>query len=264
MNRNIAQVAALLGLSAGLACLPVRAEPAEFPPTKMYATAWGLTLARDGTGFYNELARFVLGSLNIDYEIRPYRRAMRHFFENPGSCLFPKSVAALVRTNEIPTAAGFINSIPVQKTFVAVFTPTGTSPVHGPSGLNGKRVAYAMGSKVPEYLGAEGAFFIAVADEVDKAEMLLSGRVDVLVANLPDAGIVYNHLGAPLPPFDPDYLPFPAATSRFLCHDTPGSQAFMDSLNKRLRHLHSSGELAAFYQSHGLEPSLYLAIPLDD
>jgi hypothetical protein len=234
------------------------AEPTEFPPSKVYATAWGLTLSTDGGGFYNDLGRYILLGLNIGYDIEPYRRAMRRFYEEQSSCIYPKSILGLIRTKDIDNSVGFIQSIPIQKTFVAVFTPPGSPAVRGPQELAGKRVAYAMGAKVPEYLGADGAFFIAVANEVDKARMLLTGRVDVMVGNLPDAGLVYSHLGSALPPYDPSYRPFPAASSRVVCHDTPGNRAFMDQLNRRLRSLHSSGDLKRFYEGYGLNASLYL------
>lgn len=247
-------------LCVGLAATPaVFAEPSEFMPSKIYATAWGLTLAADGTGFYNDLGRYVIDGLPIGYDIEPYRRAMRRFFDDTSSCVFPKSVAGLIRTREVNNAAGFIQSLEIQKTFVAVFSAMGQSTIGGPADLAGKRVAYAMGSKVPEFLGAEGAFFIAVADEVDKARMLITGRVDVMVGNLPDAGIVYQHLGSDLPPYDPAYAPFATASSRIVCHDTPGNRAFMDMLNQRLRTLRTSGALADFYRRYGLDPALYLS-----
>ncbi|NVJ98226.1 MAG: hypothetical protein HWE25_08740 [Alphaproteobacteria bacterium] len=260
MSRRLRQFGILAALAGCVLTPDALAEPSEFPPSKMYATAWGLTLAGDGTGFYNDLATFILEGLSIDYEIRPYRRAMRHFFETQDSCLYPKSVASLLRTKEVPTNAGFIDSIPIQKTFVAVFTMPGRPVIENATDLKGKRVAYAMGSKVPEYLGPDGVFFIAVADEVNKAEMLLSGRVDVLVANLPDVGMVYQHLKAPMPNYDPSFQPFAAARSRFLCHDTPGNQAFMDQLNHRIKSLRISGALANFYRGNGLDPDLYLKL----
>ncbi len=237
---------------------PLEAETTEFPPSKVYATAWGLTLSTDGGGFYNDLGRYVLQGLNIDYDIEPYRRAMRSFYEEQSSCVYPKSILGLIRTKDIDNSAGFIQSVPIQRTFVAVFAPPGKPAVRGPEELAGKRVAYAMGAKVPEYLGAEGAFFIAVANELDKARMLLTGRVDVMVGNLPDAGLVYSHLGSALPPYDPSYRPFPAASSRIVCHDTPGNRAFMDQLNRRILSLHQSGDLKRFYEGFGLNAGLYL------
>lgn len=242
-----------------LVSFPPIAESAAESPSKLLGTAWGLTLARDGTGFYNDLARFVVGSIAITYDVQPYRRAMRAFFDDPNACLYPKSLQGLLRTHDIPSTAGFIHSDPIQRTFVAVFSQHGKPTIARRTDLERKRVAYAMGSRVPEFLAADGADFIAVSDEVDKAKMLLNNHVDVMVGNLPDAQLVYQQLGASLPPFDAGFDPFPSARTRIVCHDTPGTRQFIGRINARLSKLLSSGELADFYELYGLDASLYIA-----
>lgn len=225
---------------------------------KVYVTAWGLTLESDGSGFYNELGHFILKDTTADYDIEPYRRAVRRFLKDGESCLYPKNIEALLHTRDINTTDGLIESLPVIRSIVALFTPEGAPLVRGPSDLAGKRVAYALGAKVPEYLGADGAFFIAVSNEVDKARMLLNNRVDVMIANLPDARLVYRHLDSALPPYDPMYHPFQSAKIRVVCHDTPTNRTFMEQVNKNLLSLHENGGLAAFLEKHDLNAPLFL------
>ena len=239
------------------------AEPPEIQANRLYGTAWGLTLANDGTGFYNELVRFVIAPINIDYEAVPYRRAMRRFYDDIGSCVYPKSISTMIRTQDIPSAAGFIESVALLKPFVAVFSRPGFETIHSAADLTGKRVAYAMGSKATQILQAPNIFFIAVADEAAKAQMLTSGRVDAMVGSLPDAGLVYRSLGETLPPYDRNFRPLPAGSARIVCHNTPGNQALMDSLNKHIRELHKSGELARFFSKYGLDAEQYLANVFD-
>ncbi len=230
------------------------------PTPHIYATSWGLTLNADGTGFYNDFARFALGpeeSFNR-YYVYPYKRAMRHFEEEKNACIYPKSVTALRRTAAIPKDANLIESHGMMRSPLRIFTPPGTNPVRNEYDLHGMSIAYALGSNLSKTIKAYGSRFVAIADETDKAKMLLGGNVNAMLANMPDAFFVFQTLGVPLPPNEPAYLPVPAAHVRIVCHDTEATRAFIDRLNKRIEALVRDGEMAEFLSRQGLTATEYL------
>ena len=262
--------AALLTMT-GLLLTPSGARAEDTPPgpigtpepIHIFATDWGLTLKSDGTGFYNDLARLILtpdgnaADYAVDYEILPYRRAKRHFFEEAGTCLYPSTTEYLATTGDIQNRVNFIDSPSTLTNRIHIFAAHGHTPPKSRDDLNGKRIAYAMGSRLPYALEGPTALFIAVAYEVDKAEMLLSGRVDLITAAMPDAKFVFEKLGVETAPYDPDLVITKAGVG-VVCHNTPENVAFISDLTNRLAELKASGALAAFLRAQGLEPEDYI------
>lgn len=228
--------------------------------THVYATDWGLTLKADGTGFYNDLAQLLfspeIGA--VDYEILPYRRAKRHFFDEAGACFYPSSIEYLTATGDMESAPDFIESGSMLRNRIHLFAAPGKPAPRSKEDVNGKRVAYAMGSKIPYALPDTTALFIAVADEVDKAEMLLTGRVDIISAALPDVKFVFESLGADMAPYDPDFV-IAGSGIGVVCHNTPENAFFLTQLNRRRATLVRSGKFSQFLEERGLPASDYLS-----
>ncbi|WP_262690089.1 hypothetical protein [Kordiimonas aestuarii] len=237
-------------------------EPATPTPFPLYATDWGLTLKGDGTGFYNELAQFVLDGREGDvaYTILPYRRAKSLFHRGQTSCLYPSNIQLLLDGGEVADGTGLIDSHAFLRVKVFLFSKTGTAPPKSLGDVDDKSIAYAMGSRVPYFLRDAKADYIAVADEVAKAQMLVTGRVDLMSAAMPDAKFVFDKLGVPLPPHDTGYMLNDTAV-RITCHDTALTRLFIDKLNKRVDRLISSGALATFMENHGLDGAVYTPTP---
>jgi len=260
-NRPSAWRRLLWRLMTCLACLlPVQLALATEQVTRIYGTAWGPTLANDGSGFYSDLVRLVLDGAGGDaaYIPRPYRRAKLLFYRDKDSCLFPSNIPLLLKGGEIESADGLVDSAPFLSVKVFVFSAPGTGPVRGIEDINGKSMAYAMGSRVPHFLSAaKNTNFIAVSDEVDKARMLLTGRVDLMTAAVPDAVFVFRSLGEEMPPFDPAYLLNDTQIS-ITCFSTPQNLDFIRRFNGRIAQLMSGGQLLRFFLKHDLDPAIYL------
>ncbi|NVJ97792.1 MAG: hypothetical protein HWE25_06545 [Alphaproteobacteria bacterium] len=235
--------------------LPARAAE----PAHVLATDWGLTLKSDGSGFYNDLAKLVLpfDHTEIEYEIKPYMRAKRAFLAAESSCLYPNSLDYLVSTGSIESADGFIASKSVIAAQSHVFAPHGSAPPTGPKDLAGKFITYALGSDVPNLLKGANARFVAVSDEVGKARMLLEGRTDLLIAVLPDAKFVFEHLGTDLPPYDPAYS-LDSTDIGVICHQTPENITFIAAVNIHIARLLETGQLREFLISQGLNPDAHM------
>ncbi|MCJ9428651.1 transporter substrate-binding domain-containing protein [Kordiimonas marina] len=227
--------------------------------THVLATDWGMTLKSDGSGFYNDLARRTImeADMGSDYEIQPYRRAKARFFDEKTSCLYPSNLKLLMDGKEIEKTDGLIESAPIIRVRVYVFSRPGTTPPASADAIEHKVLAYAMGSRVPYFLRDANIDFIAVTDEAAKAQMLLTGRVDLISAAMPDLKFVMDRLGAPLPPFNPAFE-LNNTQVRVVCHDTPDNRVFIGKLNAHMKKIEADGTLAGFLNSQGLDATHYL------
>lgn len=252
----------MLLTAAGLLSAASRIHGADEPPlaTRIHATGWGITLAADGSGFYNDFAAFLLNdpALHADYRVSPYKRALRAFLDDRHSCVYPKSIAVIRRTHMTRGGDTLIESDAMLLSPVRVFSAPDTPVISSNKDLAELRLAYALGSKVPESIGRDDIRFIPVADEVDKAKLLYTGTVDAVVANMPDAFFVFDSLGRDLPRYDPAYSPVAEPNIRVVCHDTPQNQIFISALNARIKAVVSSGEAGDFISRAGLMPARYL------
>ncbi|TNE60874.1 MAG: hypothetical protein EP335_17705 [Alphaproteobacteria bacterium] len=259
----LAAGAALWGAQAATAQDSAAGDAADTPvgqrAVHVLATDWGMTLKSDGTGFYNDLARFVIqkADMGANYEVQPYRRAKARFFREPASCLYPSNLNVLSDGQEIETREGLIESDAIIRVRVFMFSPPGTTPPAKMEDINDRIVAYALGSSLPQFLKGTHADFIAVTDEVAKAQMLLSGRVDLMSAAMPDLKFVMDKLGTHVPPFNPDF-PLNDTYIGVVCHDTPANRAFIGRLNDVIGATSQDGSLAAFLTGQDLDASVYL------
>ncbi|WP_286830521.1 MULTISPECIES: hypothetical protein [Kordiimonas] len=230
---------------------------------KIYATAWGMTLAEDGAGFYNDLARLVLGTLDgaPQYDIVPYRRANRIFAQDESSCHYPSTLNYMAATGIVDDTSDLIESYFMIRSVAHIFSRYDTPPVSRKSGVSEKVIAYPMGAEVPKLLDGFGASFIPVNDEKGKAELLISGRVELMIAYMPDVLFVFRELGKPLPPYDPTFT-INDDNIAIVCHRTPGNEAMLARVNARIATLRESGALAAFLSENGIDPTYYLG-PLE-
>lgn len=215
-----------------LAAAPLAAD--DHQPT-IFATAWGSTLAQDGTGFYNEIAADVLAIAPGEelYQPRPYRRAKVSFFNTHDACLYPSSLSALAKAGQIEKPEDFIESNGVFKARTHLFVRAGVTPPAKMSDLFGKTIAYPNGSVVESILSGQGARLISVASEEDKAEMLLSGRVDIISGMMPDTAIVFSKMKGDMPLYDPALVLYEVPVT-FVCHKTETNIAFIDKVNGAL------------------------------
>ena len=230
--------------------------------TKIYASSWGLTLEQDGTGFYNELARLVFGGLEeiVDYEIQPYRRTNASFIRNQDSCKYPDSLKSLQEGGLLNDPAAFLESKALVNAHMHIFSPPGHAAPSSRADLAGHSVAFPMGALTPMYLAGEGGInFIAVSDELAKAKMLITGRVDFLAASLPDLKFVLEKLGHPMLPYNEFFIveELPLAV---VCHRNAATEAFVARLNEHLETLRKNGRMALFFSQYGIDPHGYSSV----
>ncbi|NVJ97089.1 MAG: hypothetical protein HWE25_02995 [Alphaproteobacteria bacterium] len=226
-------------------------EPGEGP---IFGTGWGMTLALDGTGFYNDVIRLALEDVTPEklYQPLPYKRAKVEFAKDTASCLYPSNIEHLARGGEINLDNDFIQTVPVIWVESHLFSRPGTPPLTSLSALEGKKVAYPNGSALPTVLGEFGAQFMPTTDENTKARMLIAGRVHYMSGSLPDNIFVFKALGHPLPPYNPDLALIRTGVS-VVCHDTPANRTFVQAFDARMATLMRDGGMEALYAVEGVD-----------
>lgn len=251
--------AACLSLTASIDASAQPAPGEANDAGKIYATAWGMTLAEDGTGFYNDLARLVLDDISDKprYDLIPYRRANRIFAQDENSCHYPSTLNYMAATGIVDDTTDLVESYFMLRSVAHIFSRYDAEPVTEKSGVAGKVVAYPMGAEVPRLLDGFGASFIPVNAEKSKAELLISGRVELMIAYMPDALFVFRELDKPLPPYDPNFT-INDDNIAIVCHRTPGNEALISRINDRIMSLRESGALATFLSDNGIDPAYYL------
>lgn len=232
-------------------------EPKAETPV-IYGTEWGLTLNRSGIGFYNNAARLLFPAV-VDtggFEVLPYRRALKRFQLNGESCVYPTSLDFLLESNYVDSEQAFVQSLPFQYHLINIFPRPGTDIPTEKQHLKDKLIGFAMGTRIQVYIDTPNTRFLPITDEIDKAEMLLSGRLDAITAAMPDAKFVFDRLGVPMPAFDPTFV-IKKGHLRVVCHRTEENQKFVEQLNTKIKLLWLSRRYPAFMMQHGLDPTHY-------
>ncbi len=246
----------LVGAGSCLA-QPVSDEPED----AVFGTGWGMTLALDGSGFYNDLVTYVLTQIpdSKPYLALPYKRAKVEFDARDRSCLYPGNIDHLKRGNDILDVAGYIETMPMVLVESHIFSQPGQAPLERLEQLAGKMVAFPNGSALPNVLAQYGATFVPTTDETTKARMLLAGRVDHMSGSLPDNIFVFDVMGESLPPYNPTLALIKVGVG-IVCHRTAENIAFVGAVNGVLANRHHRQALEALFEAQGVTPRFLPAV----
>ena len=230
----------------------------------VYATVWGQTLAQDGTGFYNQIADSLLvqEKAGISYQLMPYKRARATFLAGKTGCLYPSSISVLSAGGFAPEPEAFIQTHALFHARTHLFARKGATPPASLDDIKGKSVALPSGSVMFSLLAGSGANLITVNDETDKAQMLITGRVDLMSGMMPDTSIVFNDLGSALPAYD-QKLAFLDVGVALVCYSSPENQAFVDRLNGQIETLNTDTGYVSRLMQAGVMPDVVAASALD-
>ena len=247
-------VSTVVALALASALSPHAPASSQEPENAIFGNGWGMTLALDGTGFYNDVLHRVLDMSKTDkpYQPLPYKRAKTEFAKNVESCLYPARIEHLLRGQEIENAQDYVETVPLVFVESHFFSRPGTAPLTALSELDGKMVAYPNGSALPTVFEEYGAIFVPTTDETTKARMLLAGRVDHMSGSLPDNIFVFKSLGEELPPYNPELALIRIGVG-VVCHKTLENEAFVNTVNATLSKPANRAELVALYRARGVE-----------
>jgi len=227
------------------------AATADTLSVKIIAPHFAFIIKEDGTGVYqktlHEAAR--RAGVTIEETVLPIQRAVITLFRREALCLY--GMVAPVKHRLGPD--GVALSYPLGVAKLHVFTPADTSPVQNWTTLHGKNVAVSIGYKpYVQPLLQTGIKIQYVPNEEGLLDMLHSGRVDALVAFLPDF-----LQQAPRLSYSPHH-PVTVVYDSITCRNTPKGQRFVQLISAALREMHTDGTTRAlqgpFYQEFDYMP----------
>ncbi len=203
-------------------------------PVKVATPTLANLIEPDGSGAYQRLLERAFQAPEVAFEpaFYPYRRALQIFEESRVDCLFSLTDVVRRRVGD----EGLIYSYPLGKFRFHVFTLAGASPVESLDELNGQVVGYIKGHEVYLAPVLEGGIGVQpVRSEAQAVEMLRMGRLDALIAAVPDMRPYLDRLG-----YSPE-LTLLEGFDRLNCHDTERNRAFIRRLSNELRRLKEQG-----------------------
>ena len=191
-------------------------------------------LTADNSGIYQQVMALALEDSDIALEQRflPYRRALREFEQGQVDCIY--SFTGVLQAMLGPTDVVF--TYPLGMFRYHIFTLPGAAIMTSVSDTSGKSVGGVMGHDV--YLKPfmeQGMVIDWVRTEAQLVEMLELGRLDAIVAALPDMQPFTNRLTyAADQPLLEDF-------DRLNCHNTEQNRTAIRTISEKLRRLHEQG-----------------------
>lgn len=155
----------------------------------------------------------------------PASRASKEFEKGYFQCLFPASERVVSKKHNI------VASDPI---FVAeAFVFSRFKDIDN-SQLAKRRIAINRGFGFGGIRDQIDATFVELNNDSQTAMFLEKGRVDAIIAYLPDMKAAYQHLSKPLPHFKTTQ-PVYRDTEQIVCHKSAMTKAFLESVNNKIR-----------------------------
>ena len=190
-------------------------------------------LEEDGSGVYQQLLDRALDPTDVELEQRfyPYRRALRVFEERDADCLLSLTDVLLSRFDKDE----LVYSFPLGKFVFHIFTPADEPPIDSVAALEGLSVGGIMGHEVYLQPLLGDIEVDQVRSEAQAVQMLELGRLDAVVAALPDIKPFLHRLNYAVE------SPLLESYDRLNCHATESNQAFVEALSDKLKQLKTEG-----------------------
>jgi hypothetical protein len=189
---------------------------------------------KDSNGVYQRIMAKALSNLDLDVQqtFFPYKRALLFFEESQVDCIY--SFAHVLKTKL--GNGSVLASFPLGAFGYYIFTRRGTPALTSVDQLEHKVVAGVVGHDL--YYGAAVRDTIKIQfanSDRQNIELLNLGRVDVVIAALPDIrpflrGLTFSAAHPLFRGYD-----------RITCHRTPATEKFMAALSPELLRLKKNG-----------------------
>lgn len=159
-------------------------------------------------------------------------RALQMFEGSRVDCLLSLTDVLRQRVGD----SGFVYSYPLGKFSFHIFTLAEEPPIASIKELRGMVVGHIKGHEVYLDPVLEGELELeAVRSEAQAVQMLKMGRLDALIAAIPDIRPYLDRLS-----YAPGH-PLLESFDRINCHDTKQNRAFLEALSGQLRRLKEDG-----------------------
>lgn len=191
-------------------------------------------LTADNSGIYQQVMALALegSGIALDQKFLPYRRALREFEQGKVDCIYSFTGVLQSRLG----VDKVIYTYPLGTFRFYLFTEPGTAIINSIPDTFGKTIGGIIGHDV--YLKPfmeQGMVIDWVRTEAQLVEMLELGRLEVIVAALPDMQPFTNRLAyAADQPLLEDF-------DRLNCHNTEQNRTAIRTISEKLRRLHGQG-----------------------
>ncbi|MFC3051607.1 hypothetical protein [Kordiimonas pumila] len=219
---------------------------------QVFAPEVSEALKQDGTGFYNDIWQLALSGFDRPtLTIVPHRRSNFMFINTEGSCRFP-AVSHFKKIKDEKAIA----SAPFIKMIVRAYTKPGIKAPHSPTDFISKKIVISPHYVLPVPYQDVSASTMVIMSERQRATMLLSGRVDIMISSMPVSEFVFRSFGVKEPLYD-NKLVIGEYNLSLVCHRTPVNEELIKRFNMQLEMIQQDGSLAALFSRYDIEYDLY-------
>lgn len=227
------------------------ADEAPAPAAVIFAPEMNETLKAKEDAFFNALWREFMAPAAPRLTVVPHMRTTHLFHGSDGSCRYPASE----KIGQYKDGALSFDDKPLiwSKPFftmtVRILARQGLKPPSAPIDLVGRSIVVPSGYMFPPAFDGKAATVLQVAAEQKRANMLVSGRVDLMVSSMPTAGFVMRRLSGTGANFNVD-LSLDDLPLYFVCHDTPANHALIERFNTGYLRASWAGMIDTLYQRY--------------
>ncbi len=194
-------------------------------------------LEENGSGIYQRLLKEAMEPVGADIKsvFFPYRRAIVAFDDRDVDCIY--SFGDVLDKRYSPKE--LVSSYPLGKFSFHIFTVRGEPPISSVGDWQKLRLAAIMGHEL--YLDsvlAESGKVVMVGSEQQAVRMLERGRVEAVIAAVPDINPFLPRLS-----YEQGYELL-VSFDRLHCHNTESNRVFIETLSEQLKKLKASGGYA--------------------
>lgn len=213
-------------------CLGLMANGSQASPIRIAVPPIDNLLEEDGSGVYQRLVSTSVDSLAVEVQslFYPYRRAIRAFNAQEVDCIYSLDDAL----HQIYQPEELVSSFPLGKFSFHAFTAPDKPAIASVDELVNLRLVAIMGHELYIESVLQGSIVTEmVMAEHQAISMLNQGRVDVVIAALPDIQPYASQLT-----YSPEFSLF-TGYDRLNCHNTEDNRNFIRDLSQQLIKLKS-------------------------
>lgn len=220
---------------------------------RVYTSESSFADTSDHSDYYKDLLSLIMPPEAVAYELQitPHMRSAHLFYADPGSCRLPSNLRTLSKYFGRPVPLKYIESRAFSYNQVVVFSAPGTIPPATPEDMVGKRIAAPTGSLYLKRFEALDLTVVHTKMDVQRTDILMAGRVDLMLASIPSVRTVFKKLKGPWPVYDAA-LVLENYTLHLACHATPQTRKLVDIVDKHIVAAENNGELQKLYERHNL------------
>ena len=236
-----------------LSCLSSFAQ-AEDGKTVIYGYMLKNRLESETTGPYAHFMQELLRNTSEQFVFQavPLERGIRDFWQDLDSCVMPAAIEALELVMPEGKYVRLRESMPIDYVSRHVFTAPHTAPVTDLSQLEGKSISAMLGVGTREFMKGINYDLFEVRQEVQGIRMLLAGRIDAFIGHIPDVPIALKKID---PSIELSYAadhPLISTATHIVCHDFPGVEIILATLNHRLANMKGAGKDRILLGKHAI------------